>query len=49
MRGAQNVAALQDVLEYFKETGKRYQSRINAVLRQYVEANRKTGEENGGL
>jgi len=33
----------RDVLEFFKETGKRYQSRINAVLRQYVEANRKTG------
>ena len=27
-----------DVLAYFKGTGKRYQSRINAVLRAYVEA-----------
>jgi len=27
-----------DVLEFFKHTGKRYQSRINAVLRSYVEA-----------
>lgn len=32
-----------DVLAYFRRTGKRYQSRINAVLRQYVEANRKAG------
>lgn len=30
-----------EVLEYFKGTGKRYQSRINAVLRSYVEAHRK--------
>ena len=27
-----------EVLEFFKHTGKRYQSRINAVLRAYVEA-----------
>lgn len=27
-----------EVLEFFKQTGKRYQSRINAVLRSYVEA-----------
>ncbi len=26
-----------DVLEFFKHTGKRYQSRMNAVLRSYVE------------
>lgn len=25
-----------DILEFFKATGKRYQSRINAVLREYV-------------
>jgi uncharacterized protein (DUF4415 family) len=25
-----------DVLEFFKKTGKLYQSRINAVLRQYI-------------
>ncbi len=31
-----------EVLEFFKHTGKRYQSRINAVLRSYVEAH-KTG------
>ncbi len=29
-----------DVLEFFKHTGKRYQSRINAVLRSYVEAHK---------
>ena len=29
-----------EVLEFFKHTGKRYQSRINAVLRAYVEANK---------
>jgi len=27
-----------DVLEWFKGTGRRYQTRINAVLRRYVEA-----------
>lgn len=27
-----------DVLDFFKDTGKRYQSRINEVLRSYVEA-----------
>jgi uncharacterized protein (DUF4415 family) len=29
-----------DVLDFFKHTGKRYQSRINAVLRSYVEAHK---------
>jgi uncharacterized protein (DUF4415 family) len=32
-----------DVLTFFKETGKRYQSRINAALREYMNAHRKTG------
>ncbi|MCX8519636.1 MAG: BrnA antitoxin family protein [Methylophilaceae bacterium] len=27
-----------EVLDFFKHTGKRYQSRMNAVLRTYVEA-----------
>ena len=27
-----------EVLEFFKQTGKRYQSRMNAVLRSYVTA-----------
>ncbi len=31
-----------DVLNFFKGTGKRYQSRINAVLREYINAHRKT-------
>lgn len=30
-----------DVLSFFKGTGKRYQSRINAALREYVQAHRK--------
>jgi len=30
-----------DVLSYFQNTGKRYQTRINAVLRAYVEAAKK--------
>jgi uncharacterized protein (DUF4415 family) len=30
-----------DVIEFFRATGKRYQSRMNAVLREYVHANRK--------
>ena len=29
-----------EVLEFFKHTGKRYQSRMNAVLRSYVKAQR---------
>lgn len=29
-----------EVLEFFKHTGARYQSRMNAVLRSYVEAHR---------
>ena len=29
-----------EVLNFFKHTGKRYQSRINAVLRSYVEAHK---------
>ena len=31
----------QDVLEWFKETGPRYQTRMNAVLRTYVSEMRK--------
>lgn len=29
-----------DVLRFFKKTGTRYQSRINAVLREYVSAHK---------
>lgn len=29
-----------DVLDFFKGTGKRYQSRINAALREYMNAHR---------
>lgn len=29
-----------DVVDFFKNTGARYQSRINAVLREYVNAHR---------
>jgi uncharacterized protein (DUF4415 family) len=31
-----------DVLRFFKATGRRYQSRINAALREYMNAHRKT-------
>ena len=31
-----------DVMSFFKATGKRYQSRINAALREYMNAHRKT-------
>jgi len=31
-----------DVLDFFKGAGKRYQSRINAVLREYMNAHKKT-------
>lgn len=30
-----------DVIDFFKHTGTRYQTRINAVLRAYVEAHKK--------
>lgn len=30
----------EDVLNFFRQTGKRYQSRMNAVLRSYVESHR---------
>lgn len=29
-----------DVLDFFRNTGKRYQTRINAVLRSYVQAHK---------
>jgi uncharacterized protein (DUF4415 family) len=32
-----------DVIRWFKETGKGYQSRMGAVLRSYVRAQRKAG------
>jgi uncharacterized protein (DUF4415 family) len=32
-----------DILNWFKSQGRGYQTRINAVLRRYVEARRKTG------
>ena len=31
-----------DVVVFFRKTGKRYQSRINAALREYVNAHRKS-------
>lgn len=31
-----------EVLEFFRNTGKRYQSRINAALREYVNSHRAT-------
>ncbi len=33
----------RDVLAWFKSQGQRYQSRMNAVLKAYVEAHRKAG------
>ncbi len=33
----------EDVLGWFKKQGRGYQTRINAVLRRYVEARRKAG------
>ena len=32
----------EDVIEFFKHTGPRYQTRINAVLRSYVTAHQNT-------
>jgi uncharacterized protein (DUF4415 family) len=32
-----------DVLDWFKSRGRGYQTRINAVLRRYIEAQKKTG------
>lgn len=33
----------REVVEWFKAHGRRYQSRINAVLKAYVQAHRKAG------
>jgi uncharacterized protein (DUF4415 family) len=33
----------REVVEWFKSRGKRYQSRINAVLKAYMQAHRKAG------
>lgn len=33
----------EDVLSYFRKQGRGYQTRINAVLRRYMEARRKAG------
>jgi len=33
----------RDVLDWFKAQGRHYQSRMNAVLRSYMEGHRKTG------
>ena len=33
-----------DIIEFFKAKGKGYQTRINAVLRMYVEAQKKAGQ-----
>lgn len=33
----------EDVIEFFKDTGTRYQTRINAVLRSYVSAHKAHG------
>ena len=32
-----NMRVDQDILDYFRKTGKGYQTRINAILRSYVE------------
>ena len=31
-----------DILKFFKKTGKRYQSRINAALREYMQMHKKS-------
>ena len=33
----------QDILAYFRKAGRGYQTRINAVLRRYMQARRKAG------
>ena len=37
-----------DVLDWFKAQGPRYQSRINAVLRSYMEQRRKASNRRAG-
>jgi uncharacterized protein (DUF4415 family) len=34
-----------DVIQFFRSTGRRYQSRINAALRDYVEAHKKAASQ----
>ena len=38
-----HIGVDSDVLGWFKQEGRGYQTRINAVLRRYVEAQRKAG------
>ena len=40
-KAAVSIRLDDDVLEWFREGGKGYQTRINAVLRAYVQAQRK--------
>jgi uncharacterized protein (DUF4415 family) len=35
----------EDILDYFRSQGKGYQTRINAVLRAFVEASQESGAE----
>jgi uncharacterized protein (DUF4415 family) len=42
-----NMRVDKEILDYFRKTGKGYQSRINAVLRSYVE--RKAPEPKKGI
>ena len=34
-----------DVIQFFRSTGRRYQSRINAALRDYVDAHKKAASQ----
>ncbi len=38
-----NIRLDRDVLDFFRSHGRGYQTRINAVLRRYVQAQRKAG------
>lgn len=40
-----NMRVDRDVLDYFRKTGRGYQTRINAVLRAFVEARQRTGSK----
>lgn len=42
-KSALSIRLDQDVLAFFKATGKGYQTRINAVLRHYMEEKKKAG------
>lgn len=47
-KNAISIRLDQDVVDFFRATGKGYQTRINAVLRHFMEETRRTGRPADG-